>query len=179
MALLDGTLPPVSLKELCSRLQHYSNVLEIVCLSSNLSDFDNNSWKVGKEYDSRVVATLELGLQHWETLSPTIDPTALVFAKEVHSRSKVSTNQTKTQSNGGSSNAKLCTTYNTFRKDGCSFEHNNPGEVCIFQHVCSTCRSKGLVRKHKAWQCQESQSSSQSTPVSSAAINTAAPVTSG
>ena len=67
----------------------------------------------------------------------------------------------------------MCTTYNTFKKDGCSYEHSNPGESCIYLHACSTCRQKGLgLKRHKAHQCPEGRSpvSQNSVPTVSAAI---------
>ena len=55
LALKDGTLPEVEHSEFISRLQHTLNVLEIVCLGSNLTEFDSHSWKIGKEYDQKVI----------------------------------------------------------------------------------------------------------------------------
>ena len=51
---MDGTLPLVSQAEICSRLQHLVNVFDIVCLASNLGDFDNFAWRIGREYDSQA-----------------------------------------------------------------------------------------------------------------------------
>ena len=64
LALTDGTLPSISPAELISRLQHCLNVLEIVCLGSNLSDFDSHGWKVGREYDQKIVRDIEQGFKH-------------------------------------------------------------------------------------------------------------------
>ena len=167
--LIDGTLPPVKPEELCARLQHLINVFEIVSLSSSITDFDNNAWKIGKEYDARIISDLELGIKQWCSLDRAIDPTAWQFAKELVGKSKP--NQSQSKSQGNSSSTKLCTTWNTFKRDGCHYKFTNPGEVCVFQHVCSKCR-----KNHKAWQCpNQSASNSATAPVSSAPVT---PVTS-
>ena len=172
LCLIDGTLTPVSHGEICSRLQHLVNVLEIVCLSSSLSDFDNNAWKIGKFYNSRIINDIEIGIKRWEGLDKAIDPTAWQFAKELLVKSKPPQNQTKNPVNN--SNVRICTTYNTFRKDGCSYEHNNPGETCVFLHVCNKCR-----KKHKAWQCTEDKSqNSNSSTASLPSSGSGTPVTS-
>ena len=46
--IIDGTLPSVSQSELCSRIKHLINTFDIVSLSSSITDFDNNAWKMGK-----------------------------------------------------------------------------------------------------------------------------------
>ena len=172
--LVDGTLPPVKNSELCARLQHLSNVLEIVALSGSLNDFDNNAWKIGKEYDARIIADIEHGIKTWDGLDQSIDPTAWQFAREIISKSKPAPSQNKSQSNGNSN--RICTTWNTFRKEGCSWEHSNPGETCVYAHVCSKCK-----KRHKAWQCSvDDKSPAVSAPASGSTSTTATatPVTS-
>ena len=83
LALADGTLPPCEHSEYLARLQHLMNVFEMVCLGSKLSDFDSYSWKVGREYDSKVVKDIEMGYKTWSSLDHSIDPTAWTYAKEV------------------------------------------------------------------------------------------------
>ena len=170
--LIDGTLPPVKPAELTARIQHLINVFEIVSLSSSLSDFDHVSWKIGKAYDDRIVSDVEVGNKHWLSLDKSIDSTAWQFARELVGKNKPTQNQSKPQ--GGNSNStKMCTTWNSFRKDGCHYEHTNPGEVCVFQHVCSRCK-----KKHKVWQCPENQqSNSPSAPTNAASSTASAPVT--
>ena len=170
--LIDGTLPPVKPAELTARIQHLINVFEIVSLSSSLSDFDHVSWKIGKAYDDRIVSDVEVGNKHWLSLDKSIDSTAWQFARELVGKNKPTQNQSKPQ--GGNSNStKMCTTWNSFRKDGCHYEHRNPGEVCVFQHICSRCK-----KKHKVWQCPENQqSNSPSAPTNAASSTASAPVT--
>ena len=178
LALSDGTLPPANKTEFISRLQHLMNTLEIVCLGSSLSDFDSYSWKIAREYDSKVVKDIEQGYKTWENLNRCIDPTAWKYAEEMIPKpSKPAQNAKNSNQN---SNQKMCTTYNTFRKEGCSYEHNNPGENIVYVHACSTCRQKGLgSKRHKAHQCPESKPTS-TAPVSSAPPTSAVhtPVTS-
>ena len=124
------------------------------------------------------VSDVEGGLKSWETLDKNIDAMAWAYSKELnpHSKPNVTGPVTKTNNAGNSGgNQKLCTTYNTFRKNGCHFEHQNSGETCVYLHICSHCPSKGLQRKHKAWQCPESEpklsvstSTTTSTPSSTA-----------
>ena len=157
-------------------MQHVINVLEICCLGSNLSDFDNYGWRVSREYDNKIVQEIELGLRKWETLSKTICPTAWTYAKELVPKQKSSPPQNRTNGTSNPSNQRLCTTWNTFRKPGCSFENNNPGEQCVYLHVCSKCKTtKGVNVRHKAWQCTESEPTNR-TPATSVASTT--PVTS-
>ena len=148
LALSDGTLAPASKEEFISRLQHILNTLEIVCLGSSLSDFDSYSWKVAREYDSKIVKDIEQGYKTWGNLNRCIDPSAWNFAKEMVPKHNKPAQNAKNSNSSQNSNQKMCTTYNTFRKEGCSFEHSNPGENCIFIHACSTCRQKGLGLKH-------------------------------
>ena len=68
LALVDGTLSPISHIELKNRLIHLANTLEIVCLSSSLDDFDSPEWQVGREYDRRLISDIEVGLKSWDTL---------------------------------------------------------------------------------------------------------------
>ena len=75
-----------------------------------------------------------------------IDSTAWQFAKEMIPKGKPNVANNKAPNPNSTRN---CTTYNTFRKEGCSFEHNNPGETCIYAHICSKCKTKG----HKGIYC--------------------------
>ena len=128
-------------------------MLEICCLGSGLSDFDSHSWRVAREYDFKIIKDIEQGFKTWEKLDKCIDPTAWTYARELVPKSKAEPNQNKNQQN---SNQKLCTTYNSFRKEGCSYEHNNPGEKCVYLHFCSNCRQKGFPnRRHKAINCRD------------------------
>ena len=160
LSLLDGTLAPVSHTELCSRLQHLVNVMDIVCLASDPSQFDNPAWKIGNFYNEKIVRDVELGFKHWETLDRCIDPAGWAYAKEILAKTNQKSNQSNNKSQGNqnqNSSAKMCTTYNHFRGEGCQYKFNNPRQQCVFQHICGSCKAKGLVRKHKSWQCNASQ----------------------
>ena len=75
---------------------------------------------------------------------------------------------------------KMGTTYNTFRNTGCHYEFNNNGENCVYLHCCSKCKSKGLIKKHKARQCDNKmQKSVGSTKQSAVTGGASTPVTSG
>ena len=178
LALCDGTLPQVTHVEFIARLQHLLNVFEITCLGSNISDLDNYGFRVARDYDEKIVSDIESTNKSWESLGKNIDAMAWAYSKELNPRTKPNLPNPSTKSNNISgSNQKLCTTYNTFRKDGCHYEHTNPGESCVYLHVCSRCRSKGLQRKHKAWQCPDEPKSSAPTPTS-AIVSTSTAVTS-
>ena len=166
LALADGTLPPVDTAEYISRLQHCLNVFEISCLGSNLTDFDGYGWKVGREYDNKIVRDIEQGFKTWQNLDRSIDPTAWTYAKEVappKPKPQTAPKTDQTSQNKGSGSGKNCTTWNTFKQPGCAYEHNNPGESCIYQHNCSKCRAKNLVKKHKAWQCNVDEAGKQTS----------------
>ena len=153
LSLSNGTLPPVNKEEFNARLQHILNVLEITCLGSSLSDFDSYSWKIAKEYDLKILKDIEQGYKTWETLDKCIDPTAWTYARQLVPKSK--NEQNKNNKNQGSSQ-KVCTTWNTFWSQECSYEFNNPGDKCVYLHVCSTCRQKGFPnRQHKSIHCRE------------------------
>ena len=181
LALADGTLPSVDTSEYISRLQHVLNVFEIVCLGSSLSDFDSHGWKVGKEYYSKIIRDIEMGYKSWGTLDRSIDPTAWTYAKEIAppKPSPAQAKQSKAQQPGQTSSAKLCTTWNGFKQQGCHYESNNPGETCVFQHICSKCKAKGLTKKHKAWQCTDSDPKQGQTASTSAPVTSTVTVTSG
>ena len=95
LLLSNGTLPNVNKKEFSSRLQHGLNVLEIVCLESLLSDFDSASWRVAREYDSKIVEDISTGVKSWESLDQSIDSTAWTYAQKMAPPkvSKVNSNQ--------------------------------------------------------------------------------------
>ena len=173
LALCDGTLPKISHSEFISRLQHYLNVMEITCLSSTLNEFDHYGFRIAREYDNKVINDLEAGLKSWNTLDKNIDAMAWTYAKEVVPRVKPAG-----QSNSGKINAgagqKMCTTWNSFRKEGCHYEHTNPGEYCVFLHICSKCKAKGLHKRHKAYECSDIVSA-KSQPVSTASTSSTTP----
>ena len=180
LALTDGTLPAVKQTELISRLQHCVNVLDIVCLGSTLTDFDTHAWKVGKEYDAKIIRDIEQGLKHWDTLDRAIDPTAWTYAKELAPPKPKPNSQVGKVGQSTGSGGKMCTTWNGFKKDGCHYEANNPGETCVFQHVCNKCKAKGSMKKHKAWQCDDKDGTKQqvvSSNTSSANVTPAPVVT--
>ena len=153
LGLTDGTLPPVSLREFNSRLQHLINVFEIVCLSSPMESYNDSSWSIGKSYSERIFRDLETGVKSWEFLDRAIDPTCWGFAKDFH----VSTdNVSESESISVLKEPKYCTSWNTFHKKGCQYEYLNPGKMCRFIHSCSNCRELGLGEMdHKSWQCFE------------------------
>ena len=80
LCLSNGTLPAVSKAEFNSRLQHILNVLEIVCLESNLQEFHSYSWSIAKQYDIRILKDIEQSFKSWETLDKSIDSSAWNFA---------------------------------------------------------------------------------------------------
>ena len=140
LALSDGTLPPVSKTEFVSRLQHLLNVLDITCLGSTLDDFDLYSWRIARNYDAKIIKDIEMGYKSWSTLERCIDPAAWSYSKELNPKPQKSTQGPKNATQNPNQSQKMCTTWNTFKKDGCSYEHSNPGESCIYLHACSTCR---------------------------------------
>ena len=179
LALSDRTLSPVTKAEFNSRLQHILNVLEISCLGSNLTDFDTHSWRVAREYNFKVIKEIELGYKSWETLNRCIDPTNWAYAKEIVP--KPAQKQQNQGSTKNQNNQRLCTTFNTFRQNGCHYEANNPGETCVYLHACSHCRQKGSLQSHKAFQCSDAPPAKQNPrPPASAPVNSTStpPVTS-
>ena len=106
-----------------------------------------------------------MGYKSWPTLERCIDPAAWSYSKELNPKPQKSTQGPKNATQNPNQSQKMCTTWNTFKKDGCSYEHSNPGESCIYLHACSTCRQKGLgIKRHKAHQCPEGKGSGSSGP---------------
>ena len=97
LSLSNGTLPPVSKEEYNSRLQHILNVLEIACLGSGIRDFDTHSWRIAREYDSKILEDVEQGYKHWLTLNKCIDPTAWTTARELVPVPKIKPSGTQNQ----------------------------------------------------------------------------------
>ena len=137
-----------------------SNVLKIACLGSDLTMFTSQSWITAKEYDFKILSDLGRGLKSWENLEKCIDAGAWAYAKELTAPKSKPNASTKPNPN----NQKICTTFNSFRKEGCSWEHNNPGEKCVFLHACSNCKARG----HKAIYCPKDFTSKTSTNTASA-----------
>ena len=159
LALCDGTLPLNSANELINRIQHLANVFELVCLSSSVSDFQGQSWSIGKNYNSRVLHDLEFGLKSWETLGKAIDSTCWQFARELITQPQQNFEEdfiTQPQQDFSAKGPRVCTSWNTFKKDGCQFEFLNPGANCKYLHICSKCKTNGPNgTPHKSWQCFE------------------------
>ena len=180
LALSDGTLPPVSKSEFISRLYHLINVFEISCLASGIGDFDTYGWRVAREYDSKILSDIEHGLKTWDNLGKTIDPMSWQYSKELVPKvSKPSAPNTTTgNKSAGGNTQRICTTWNSYRKDNvCHYEATNPGETCVFSHICSKCfKSKGVQKRHKSWQCNESPASVTSASPPTSTVTT--PVTS-
>ena len=171
LALTDGTLPPVDKSEFIARLSHLINVVEISCLASGLSDFDSYGWRVAREYDSKVISDIEQGSKTWGNLGKNIDPMSWQFAKELVPKSPPKPTAPVNSNKSSSGNPlRICTTWNTYRKENvCHYESTNPGETCVFSHICSKCfKSKGVQKRHKSWQCTETavSGSSASPPIS-------------
>ena len=139
-------------------------------MGSNLSDFDSQSWRVAREYDSKILKDIERGYKTWEKLDQCIDSTAWTYAKEMIPTSKANSNNNKANSNPNA--ARNCTTFNTFRKEGCSYEFNNPGERCVYVHACSKCKVKG----HKSIYCTNTNNPNNPTLTPSVSSGPAGPV---
>ena len=152
----------MSSEEFLSRLRHLKNVFEVACLSSdNHKSFNDIPWQLAREYDSRVISDIESGIKDWSTLSRGLETDALYCANQTVDL-KGSKKPNKESEPGKSKDAnkkdvkKACTTYNSHRSsEGCYWEHNNPGQVCIFEHYCSYCKSnRDTKEKHKLFQCE-------------------------
>ena len=176
MALCEGTLSPVSKPEFLSRIQHLVNVLELTCLASNVNDFKNYGFGVARSYNDKVVHDVEMGIKSWETLGKPIDAMSWSYAKEVTKPNPGKPNNQQTKANPTNKVQKICTTWNSFHKEGiCHYEFSNPGESCIYLHHCSKCKAKGLLKHHKEFQCNDSENTA---PASAAASSSVTPATS-
>ena len=148
--------------EFLARIRHLKNVFEIACLSSKLDSFNENSWLVAREYDTRVISEIESGSKSWDSLSIGIEPDSIYCAKEtVDIRLKAKKKEPNPNPRGVKSgiekkDKKLCTTYNSHRSsEGCYWEHLNKGESCVFDHYCSWCKqNRSVVEKHKVLSCE-------------------------
>ena len=96
------------------------------------------------------------------------------MAKEIVLKSQPNSQPSKSTVPNGNQQ-RMCTTWNSFKQEGCHYEFNNPGSSCVFSHYCSHCKSKGHNRKHKLWQCNDAQRASvgaTAPPVSGAPVVT-------
>ena len=148
-------------EEFLARLRHLKNVYEVVCLSSNLTSFTDINWQVAREYDARVISDIESGIKNWSNLSMGLESDSIYCAKETvearnRSNTKKPSKDPKDPKKTKDGKSRLCTTYNTHRSsEGCFWEHSNKGEVCVFDHFCSWCKTNRDVKeKHKALQCE-------------------------
>ena len=101
LSLSNGTLPPVSKEEYNSRLQHILNVLEIACLGSGIRDFDTHSWRIAREYDSKILQDISMGFKTWLSLDKCIDSSTWQYERELvppKSRSETVSNKSKNPS---------------------------------------------------------------------------------
>ena len=150
--LSNGTLPSVSETELSNRLQHLINIVEIICLGSTIDDYDHQSWRIAREYDSRFINDIEIGLKDWENFNPSIDCTCWTYAKDYVASNFKGEIVTPTEQDlefpidhtefshniypeicldcqdGYINGQKFCTSWNVLRKEGCQFEYLNPGK---------------------------------------------------
>ena len=175
--ILHPTLPTwtVSKPEFLSRIQHLVNVLELTCLASNVNDFENYGFRVARAYNDKVVHDVEMGTKSWLTLGKPIDAMSWSYAKEVTKPNPKPNNQ-QTKANPTNRVQKICTTWNSFRKEGiCHYEFSNPGESCVYLHHCSKCKAKGLSKRHKEFQCTESENTASASAAPSSSVT---PVTS-
>ena len=62
-------------------------MIQIVCLGSSNADYNSLSWRIAREYNSRIVNDIEVGLKNWENLNRSIDPICWAFAKTIVSPS--------------------------------------------------------------------------------------------
>ena len=101
-----------------------------------------------------------MALKLGETLANGLETDAIYCAKEtveLKNKTKKSPKEPKLpKPKDPKDSKKACTTYNTHRSsEGCYWEHNNKGEVCIFEHFCSWCKSNRDVKeKHKLINCE-------------------------
>ena len=130
----------------------------------------------------RVLQSIEQGYTTWETLSQTIDSAAWTFARDLVQPKGKQQGQGQVTKGQGQNSQKLCSTYNTFKKEGCAYENSNPGETCMFVHQCSACNKRGFPnRKHKSKNCRDEArlNSNSNTPAPQPLTsNSAPPVTS-
>ena len=149
LALTDGTLPAISHGELVSRLQHLTNVFEIVCLGSSLDTVDQESFQTALEYESRILSDIETGVKEWTTMSRSIDSTCWTYAQKMAASSAENCPQFS------DIGVKRCTSWNLFRKNGCQFEFLNPGKICKYLHCCSLCEQIDYgCLPHKVFECE-------------------------
>ena len=141
------------------------------------------------KYDSKILDDVEQGYKNFVTLDKCIDPTAWNYARELVPIPKIvkpsgtqnQKSQNLTQNSAQNTSQKMCTTYNTFKKgEGCSWEYNNPGEVCVYLHSCSSCRQRGFPnRRHKSINCRDDaklNNSNQNVIQNSAPVGSVPPV---
>ena len=154
--------------EFQSRVSHLVNVMEVCMVNSNLSDHNDKSWQIAKEYNNRVVADIAKGSKSWSELSPNMAPDCYVFAKD-HTNARSNKSEKDDKSDKSDKTVKkdkdvkgsaTCKDYNTKSNSGesCSWELDeaNAGKRCNRLHCCSTCMKSGQARSHRAMDCSNS-----------------------
>ena len=171
LAILQGRVTNVSPDELTSRVQNLVNIMQVVAINSNMTDFNDYAWQIGREYANRVNRDLEEGAKSWSHFNPNIAADSYVFAKDhvqVVQSSNTSSGQSKDKAVKDPKPPKegrltSCKDYNTKANDGesCSWElqSENSGKRCNRLHCCSTCLKTGAQRTHRALNCQNKSKS--------------------
>ena len=144
--------------EFKSRLQHLINTMQCVALNSSLTDHNDKSWEIGREYHNRVNADIQDGIKSWSSLSASLQADCYVFARDwvsVKPEGKSDKPAARKEQKDQKSVQSTCRDYNTKSNEGelCSWEVENTGKRCNRLHVCSSCIKSGANRTHRAMDC--------------------------
>ena len=136
-------LPP---DVILAKLHHLQGVLEVCCINSAATEYNNYGWVLARHYASKVQAKVDQQLTDWARMPAGVQTADLVSAKMEYP--KPAEKKGLGERKDDRSTSILCTTYNNCTTEQkCDYEVANNGKTCLRKHECTWCR-KNLHRGH-------------------------------
>ena len=153
-ASLSGRAEQLTETVLLAKLLHLQSVLEVCCINSAATEYNNYGWVLARHYASKVQAKIDHQMTDWSTMPAGVQTADLVSAQMEYPRPAEKKNLgKKAEEERGPSI--LCSTYNNCTTENkCDYEVAHPGRSCLRKHECSWCR-KNMSRghHHQVWKC--------------------------
>ena len=144
--------------ELDARMRHLQCVLELVGTNSTLAEYSGYGWQLGRDYDSKVQATMDCGSSDWVSFNSMFalgpHPSFVLSAKD--EVEKFSKKQVAKDDDPAKLRKKVCNRFNSCKTaKRCEWEVENPNSGrCKKLHQCSYCKDKHNKNQfHQAWDC--------------------------
>ena len=153
-ASLSGRAEKLPENVILAKLQHLQSVLEVCCINSAATEYNNYGWVLARHYASKVQAKVDQQLTDWSSMPAGVQTADLVSAQMEYPKPAEKKGIVKKGEEDRTSTG-LCTTYNTSTTvEKCDYEVGHPGRTCLRKHECTWCR-KHLSRSHhhQVWKC--------------------------